>query len=94
MRTINLPRGGGKTTRLLALMRKQPDMVMLTHSEDSARCLTRDNPDLKGRIMGFETFRAGLHRPTPPVCIDNLDLILELMLRTGIRVATISREKP
>lgn len=105
MQIIQLPRGGGKTKRLIDLALANQPAVIVAATEDEAsrvRNLIRTwvGPDgliLNARVdvLSAETCaRQGGLGPKGKVYVDNADWVLELLLRRTIEAATFTDKGP
>jgi hypothetical protein len=81
--TITRPRCGGKTHKLMELARKNPDAIIIVHSEEAARHLILHDI-AKNRIFTFAqvengTLR-GLQLEQKLILIDNVEYLLSRLL--------------
>lgn len=104
MKVITTPRGGGKTTRMLAWMREAPEgehRVLVCFSSHEAMRLRRENPDLKswqfvgpdeprnGRAWSGVLFGRG---GVVVLGFDNLDLWLAARLPFVVGAASLTSD--
>lgn len=94
MKILYSPRQAGKTTRMIAWLREDPQRVLVTFSFEEAQRLTDLYPDLLNRIVDWRSYieRRGYAWRFHPkaIALDNADLILQMLCRDEIDVITIS----
>lgn len=76
MEVIATGRRMGKTTHMMNILIKNPDMMLVTHAEEEAIRLRHDFPDLASRIISVED-RHKLRGKYARVLIDNADMVLQ-----------------
>lgn len=89
MKVIQSPRGSGKTQQLILELCRNPDTVMVTHSERERKRLQMEYPLVADRIVSFGPATG---RRIDSIVIDNLDLILYGMF-PGVHINSVSLTK-
>lgn len=85
------PRGAGKTTRMMDWLAGdfRRLLIVITHREELR--LKREYPNLKNQIIDWESYRSAYpNGHFKEVGIDNLEMVIQSMVREPIKKISIS----
>jgi hypothetical protein len=94
MRAIIAARQGGKTTRMIEEMRKEPRAVMIVRSHHMKDLLAKEYPDIAKRLYtldDFPTHSRGRTLPDDPIYLDDADDFLRLHFG-NVQIVSMTRE--
>lgn len=95
MEILHIPRGAGKTTKMIEWLRQDSARLLITFSHDEENRLKSLHPDLADRILDWRSYqkryRPGYH--VKEIAIDNADIILQEMFDAPISLITMTEDR-
>jgi len=88
------PRSGGKTTRAIEWLRQNEKRLLLVFSNEEENRLKIAYPDVKNQIVDWDSYMEAKTRGQyfEECSIDNIDLILQKLVREPIKRISITEE--